>query len=231
MNAPIVEVFSSIQGEGLLIGRRQIFVRFAGCNLNCNYCDSPESRDLSNGNILSVDEVVDKVKELITPDVHSISFTGGEPLLYVYFINEFLEKLDMKSLIETNGTFPNELNSLKNIDYVSIDIKLKEHFTNSWTDEIFENEIKSLKILMERNINIYCKLVVLPSTDLSHFENVVKDVGDKLQTKEIPLIIQPSSPIGTWKNHKDKLFKFLEIAGKYLDVLLIPQVHKYLDVE
>ena len=49
MKAPIIEVFSSIQGEGLLIGRRQIFVRFAGCNLNCNYCDTPESRKSTAG--------------------------------------------------------------------------------------------------------------------------------------------------------------------------------------
>ncbi|MEM4195978.1 MAG: 7-carboxy-7-deazaguanine synthase QueE, partial [Methanothermobacter sp.] len=47
MKAPIMEVFSSIQGEGLLLGKRQIFIRFAGCNLNCSYCDTPESRDPS----------------------------------------------------------------------------------------------------------------------------------------------------------------------------------------
>jgi len=41
MTAPIVEIFSSIQGEGLLVGERQVFLRFAGCNLCCAYCDTP----------------------------------------------------------------------------------------------------------------------------------------------------------------------------------------------
>ena len=44
MTAPIVELFSSLQGEGLLVGERQVFVRFAGCNLECAYCDTPAAR-------------------------------------------------------------------------------------------------------------------------------------------------------------------------------------------
>lgn len=55
MKAPIFEVFSSIQGEGKLIGRRQIFIRFAGCNLDCVYCDTPESKKATNGKEFSID--------------------------------------------------------------------------------------------------------------------------------------------------------------------------------
>lgn len=86
-----MEVFSSIQGEGLLVGKRQIFIRFAGCNLNCSYCDTPESRDPSCGEELSADQLQGMVENLVTPDFHSLSITGGEPLLYPDFIREFLE--------------------------------------------------------------------------------------------------------------------------------------------
>ena len=89
MKAPIIEVFSSIQGEGLYIGKRQIFVRFAGCNLNCKYCDTSNSKMVFSGKEMSVTELHDKINNLITPDFHSISFTGGAPLLQADFIKKF----------------------------------------------------------------------------------------------------------------------------------------------
>ena len=87
MKAPIIEIFSSFQGEGLFIGQRQIFVRFAGCNLNCSYCDTGDSKSEKSGKLMTVDEVVDSINEIITPDCHVVSFTGGEPSLYPDFIN------------------------------------------------------------------------------------------------------------------------------------------------
>ncbi len=233
MNAPIVEIFSSIQGEGLLIGRRQIFIRFAGCNLNCNYCDTQESQYKSNGIILSTEDVFKKIEDLKTPDLHSISFTGGEPLLYINFINEIIENIDFKSFLETNGTLTDNIKKLKNIDYVSLDIKLPEHFDLMWDEKIFEDEINSLKILIECNTNVYCKLVVSPSTKLTLVEKVVKRLSNEINSYgvNIPLIIQPMAPINQWKNLTTKLFEFSEVVGKYMDVLLIPQMHKILNIE
>lgn len=230
MEAPIVEIFSSIQGEGLLIGKRQIFIRFAGCNLSCNYCDTPESQKSSYGTILSVEDVISKINDLKTPDLHSISFTGGEPLLYADFINEIIEKTDLKIFLETNGTLPDKIRKLKKIDFLSLDIKIPEHFDNVFNNEIFENEIKTLKILIECNTNIYCKLVVLPSTELNIIEKIAKRIAKDVNTN-VSLVIQPVSPIKQWQNHINKLFEFSEIVGKYLDVLVIPQTHKFLNID
>ena len=100
MKTRITEVFSSIQGEGKLLGRRQIFIRFSGCNLGCNYCDTIKSRDPLYGEVIFIDELFSRIKKLITPDFHSISLTGGEPLLHANFINEFLNKYDFNVLLK-----------------------------------------------------------------------------------------------------------------------------------
>ena len=161
LEAPIVEIFSSIQGEGLFVGRRQIFVRFAGCNLDCNYCDTGSSKSKENGILNTVDDVVCKINELKTDDLHSVSFTGGEPLLYGNFIKEVIDKIDVPSFLETNGTLPVEINKLDNLDYVSLDIKLAQHFDSNYSEKILINEIKSVNILINKSIKVYCKIVVL----------------------------------------------------------------------
>ena len=100
----LAEIFSSVQGEGLLVGYRQIFVRFCGCNLNCAYCDTPGSR-LQAGtcriqesphqfsfrsvdNPVPVAAAVRSILHLELPLHHSISLTGGEPLLQSACVRE-----------------------------------------------------------------------------------------------------------------------------------------------
>ena len=137
MKAPIIEIFSSFQGEGLFIGQRQIFVRFAGCNLNCSYCDTNDSKSEKSGKLMTVDEVLAAIENVRTPDCHVISFTGGEPSLYPEFINEVARQTDLKILLETNGTLPEKIDSIEKLDIVSLDIKLPEHFNNDFNEDIF----------------------------------------------------------------------------------------------
>ena len=152
MKAPIIEIFSSFQGEGLFIGQRQIFVRFAGCNLNCNYCDTNDSKSEKSGKLMTVDEVLAAIEKVRTPDCHVISFTGGEPSLYPEFINEVARQTDLKILLETNGTLPEKIDFIEKLDIVSLDIKLPEHFNNEFDKDININEIKSVNLLMAKSI-------------------------------------------------------------------------------
>jgi organic radical activating enzyme len=231
MKAPVSEIFSSIQGEGILMGRRQIFIRFSGCNLDCKYCDTINSKNNGNEDLLTINEVVDRVNELITPDLHSISFTGGEPTLYPEFINEMVNSYaNLKILLETNATLPEKIGIIDNITYASVDIKLPEHFYR-WDPNIFKNELRSIEILMEKKATVYCKLVILPSTKINKVEELIIEVSKKTNDYNIPLIIQPSSPIRQWKKDKKKILKFSEVCGKYMDVLTIPQVHKCLGLD
>ncbi len=238
MKTHIGEVFSSIQGEGMLLGRRQVFIRFSGCNLNCNYCDTPQSRDPLYGNEISTDELFQRVKKLITPDFHSISLTGGEPLLHADFIKNFLRKYSFDALLETNGALPHELDKIVNlIKYASVDIKLPEHHAvpavddlTRWTD-LFKIELQSINLLIEEGINSYCKIIVLPSTKVNTVSFIASKIADEVNdASKLSMVIQPVSPLQSWEEHGNKLFEISEKAGEYLDVLTIPQIHKLLNI-
>ena len=232
MKAPVIEIFSSFQGEGLLVGERQIFVRFAGCNLNCSYCDTYNSKSEKSGKLMTPQEVSDRINKLITPDCKTISFTGGEPSLYPEFISEVAKNFDLKIMLETNGTLPDNIDLIEGLDIVSLDIKMPEHFNSDFDESIFRNEIKSLNLLITKSINVYCKVVILPSTKIKSFEEVVEKLSENISNKSnIKIIIQPSSPLGEWKDINFKLFDFSEVVGQYFEVSTIPQVHKILDIE
>ena len=232
MKAPIIEIFSSFQGEGLLIGQRQIFVRFAGCNLNCNYCDTNDSKSEKSGKLMTPEMVTEEINKILTPDCKAISFTGGEPSLYPDFINEVSKNFNLSIMLETNGTLPDNIDLLNKLDIVSLDIKLPEHFDGDFDEEIFLNEIKSLNLLREKSINVYCKVVILPSTKIKSFKEVVEKLSENISSKSnLKIIIQPSSPLGEWKNINYKLFEFSEVVGQYFEVSTIPQIHKILDIE
>ena len=232
MKAPIIEIFSSFQGEGLLIGERQIFVRFAGCNLDCNYCDTNDSKSEQSGKLMAPEDVTQEINRILTPDCKTISFTGGEPSLYPDFISEVSKNFDLNIMLETNGTLPDNIDLIDRLDIVSLDIKLPEHFDGDFDDEIFLNEIKSLNLLMAKSINVYCKVVILPSTKIKSFKEVVEKLSRSISNKsDLKIIIQPSSPLGEWKNINYKLFEFSEVVGQYFEVSTIPQIHKILDIE
>jgi len=123
MKAKIAEVFDSVQGEGLYLGERQIFVRFFDCNLNCSFCDTKPDRFTE----YEPQELFQEIK-LYHQHYHSISFTGGEPLLYKDFLKEILKltrRHGYKHYLETNGTLAAELEELiDHIDIVAMDLKL-----------------------------------------------------------------------------------------------------------
>jgi len=98
----ITEIFRSLQGEGKSQGKPCLFIRLAGCNLNCCWCDTPESR--TGGREMSLDSILEQVK-LINPLY--ICITGGEPLLQPDELEHLLDSFHTRGIlidIETNGT-------------------------------------------------------------------------------------------------------------------------------
>ena len=83
----IKEIFESIQGEGPYIGVNQLFIRFSSCNLHCEYCDTDFKTDLKEYNIEDLLCEINKYE-----NIHSVSLTGGEPLIESDFLYELLKK-------------------------------------------------------------------------------------------------------------------------------------------
>jgi len=99
----IAEIFYSIQGESTFSGLPCVFVRCAGCNLSCSYCDTGYARDPAAGEMLTVEQVMERVSSF---PVNLVEITGGEPLLQPG-IHPLIEKLlsaGKKVLLETNGS-------------------------------------------------------------------------------------------------------------------------------
>ena len=96
------EIFSSIDGEGIRAGELATFIRLAGCNLRCNYCDTQYALETSSGKEMTIDEILEEVAKY---NVKNITLTGGEPLIHKdveKLINKLLEN-NYKVNIETNG--------------------------------------------------------------------------------------------------------------------------------
>ncbi len=128
---PLVEIFESLQGEGRHTGRPCVFVRFAGCNLACPWCDT----DVSPRFTLSLDDLV---KEVLSFRAKSVVLTGGEPTL-VKDMPEFIAALKAAGrwiAVETNGT--NDVDWLAFVDYVSCSPKVEyaSHLCLTRADEV-----------------------------------------------------------------------------------------------
>ncbi|MFH1856128.1 MAG: 7-carboxy-7-deazaguanine synthase QueE [Candidatus Omnitrophota bacterium] len=226
--APISEIFYSLQGEGIFVGVPQVFVRFSGCNLDkCVFCDEKALQT----SLMTVDKIISRVKRLSWKKrIHSVSLTGGEPLLYPQFLKTLCEKLKKEGFfvyLETNGTLPLNFREIKKyVDFTAMDIKLpsatglKNYFTEH------EEFLKSTGAK-----RIFVKVVVTAKTSLNCFKKAVRLV-EKVN-KNIPFIIQPATKTrGAGAPRKEKNLLFCDVALKSLkDARVIPQIHKIIGVK
>ena len=101
---PVMESFYSIQGEGTHSGKPSYFIRLAGCDVNCDWCDVKDSWDIDSSQYKSIDEITNEIKKFSTD---LVIITGGEPLMHnLTDLTSALKKLGKKIHIETSGTHP-----------------------------------------------------------------------------------------------------------------------------
>ncbi len=215
----IAEIFESIQGEGLYIGQKHLFVRLFGCNLNCKYCDTKVLDDKKSV-ILTKSALNDEISRY---GAKTISFTGGEPLLQSEFLKSFLaeykDPLKKQIYLETNGSLPYRLREVIDyIDIIAMDIKLE-----SATGEKNDFSINDEFLLVARDSTVFAKVVF----DENITDKEISEIGNLGLKHGIEIILQPKMPIG--KNF-DIAGVFQKLFEKYQRIRLIPQVHKFLNL-
>jgi 7-carboxy-7-deazaguanine synthase len=247
--AAIHEIFASIQGEGLWIGERHIFVRFLGCDLRCRYCDTPAAvkagPDPLNGggcraqktpdayeyvlvpNPVSASELTECCTRMIIPGPARpvLSITGGEPLLHREFLAEWLPAMrnTFRVYLETNGIHSEAMRSLRDhIDVVSMDFKLP----SATGLRPFWHEHKQF-LSAAHGKKLFVKTVVTRDTtqdDILAAASLIERFD-----KATPLVLQPAA--GPLAPEPMMLIRYQNLAlGIIDDVRVIPQAHKILNV-
>lgn len=214
----IKEIFESVQGEGPYVGVNQLFVRFSSCNLHCAYCDTDFKTDLQEYDVNCLLNEVNKYDK-----VHSISLTGGEPLLEIDFLKEFLKKTNKKIYLETNGTLYDNLKQvINNIDIISMDVKLPSTtgMNDLWNSheqfiEIAKEKELFIKVVFDTNIT---ESEILKTIELAKKHNILIVLQPKMDGEKLNLKTEFINEI---------YYKFIDL---YKNVRLIPQVHKFINV-
>lgn len=231
--ARISEIFTSIEGEGIFVGKKTLFIRFSGCHLKCKWCDTKYALPLDSGTEYQIDEIEGLILRELQPFTYKVNFTGGEPLLQtdaVIELADFIKKqTNLKTYIESS-CFDSELFSkvLPFIDICKIEFKTADSkvVENKDYDNLLLNEIKCLELAVENNKTTYIKIVVTNSTDLDSFKNLVYNISKKIKPSDIlSFIIQPSHGID--QPSVDKLLNIYDIVQPiFPEVRIIPQLHK-----
>ncbi len=179
------EIFCSIQGESTYSGLPCIFIRLAGCNLRCNYCDSIYSYKTKF--TATPEEIVNQIKKY--NPIKLVEITGGEPLLQNEIIELFhrLKKEGYKILLETNGSV--ELKNVPKFVHKIVDIKLPDsgegdsflienlQFINPKSDEIkFVLSSRKDYLYMQEKLKEY---------HLQNHQILLSCVFDRLEPKQL----------------------------------------------
>lgn len=209
----VVSIFNSIDGEVNLFhqGRLSTFVRLAGCNLRCSYCDTTYAQEKDVGVEMSVEDVVAKVEEF---GCKKVTITGGEPLLQNYQFAYLVSLLDEKDYLitaETNGSLTVIYQKYKNLSYV-MDWKLPSSG--------MEQHMRLMNFLLLTKKD-FVKFVVLNREDYIR----ALDIRKILQRNECQATIAFSPGYGVL--NPAELVGWLQTDG-IQDVILNLQLHKYI---
>jgi len=238
--ANIVEIFSSLQGEGVHVGTPMTFVRFGLCSMGCRYCDTPSGvchegecrverppRSQSFEALANPVSVTALCAILEGFDDETVSVTGGEPMEQAGFLAQLMPALSPRRriMLETNGVHVRGLEELlPHISVVSMDMKLP---SSTGRPPRWEEHEAFLRAVVGAGREVYVKLVVTEDTSDSDIQRSIGIITGI--NRFIPIVIQPAGSTMTFASAiaEDRLMSLKRLCGAYLeDVRVVPQMHK-----
>lgn len=249
-DAHLIEIFSSVQGEGPDVGRSSLFVRFGACDLRCRWCDSPGTWKRKPGfrveserggesteyeNPATIAAILEHIAALEPARHEMVAITGGEPLLQPEAVGALARALGPEGperLLETHGLHAAALASMVDaIDVVSMDWKLASDVrreTDPARGDVADYHAEHAAFLeVARGCRrVVVKLVVTPATQDGEFDRAVAHVAEV--HADACFVVQPVTPMGGVRKRPspERLLTLARRAEQHLaDVRLIPQTH------
>ncbi len=241
--APLFEVFSSVQGEATRLGERHLFVRLAGCDLECVFCDTPASKRIPDrarvffpAGAAEVENPVgrDDLDALLvrldaaTGPHHAVAVTGGEPLLFAEYLKPLLARWAERGwpvLLETAGHRPEDLaRVIDDVAIVMADVKIASSAGFAADPDV---TAAFLRVAARRE----CAVKVVVSTATTEEECIAVARLVAASAPDAPLILQPVTGHRYGPPRGDHLLALQRAAmGEHRATRVIPQAHKTLHV-
>jgi len=249
MELNLVEIFSSVQGEGLYVGAPTVFVRFGGCDLRCSWCDTPDSwlpasrcrieHDPGSRRFrevacpLSVEDADEAIASLRPGTGDFVSLTGGEPLLQPAPLGELAERLRARGLrvyLETHGLEADALAMVcGGMDVVSMDWKLasdvrRESDGKSGEVAPFHDAHQRFLELAARRTETFVKIVVTTQSSDEEIAEACRRIA--ATAPSTPLVLQPVTPFAKVREAPaaDRLLALVRRCREQLEtVRLVPR--------
>lgn len=232
MKVRLYEIFTSLEGEGILYGTKTLFVRLAGCPFTCFYCDTKESLPMDSGQEYEIKDACSLIEKNLVDKTYKVNFTGGDPLVQAEAVAEmakFIQSKKIPTYLESSCFDSKKFAKvLPFIDYIKIELKTKDsdfvdpkHYST-----LIENALECLKQSIATKKPTYVKIVVSSKTELDTFSDLVDKIFKTVGTRDLKgFIIQPT--YGVAEPTLQKLLSFYDAAySHYPEVRVVPQLHK-----